>query len=297
MKISVVSVCLGLLCCLIACENEVSTEELNFNIQTNLVLHGGVIDGQIYFSVKKTQSVIDKGLLKPVTKLESFVYCNNIIIDTLTRYEEADSMRGELFAYDFYYKSPAIKPGNVYKLKILVNGFDTISAQASPLDTVPIKFLGIKYLYKRRSINYYQITFSIIDPEMVRNEYSLYCEGYNKYHQTNVGFHVSEDNSSMYCSFDDASIVNGKFQLILMEDITNGRANKVVFELNQSDTLGDLYSSTSNYQQEMSDKSEYYAFEPINVYTNVTNGYGFFAGGSLTTKDSINLEDLFPDVK
>ena len=242
-----------------------------------------------------------------ITNAEIFLYENGLFMEKLiydTLYDR--------YGFWGYYKSKSFIPNanNFYQIKVLVNGFDTIYSQTFLNEPIMIDSIKIKY---KCYINPYDETdttvdFSIpvfiSDNNLVKNYFNL---------ETNFHFKIknpiieTRDNNGIYYSdaihgkdaakaiFTDSLFKNSKTSIIInfskyLNELNN---NKFIFELQTLSKDAYLYFKTTYLYGKTFEKP---LTEPVQIYSNVKNGTGIFAGYSsytdtlVITKEMLNFK-------
>ena len=298
-------VLLLLLYCLVACEEpvELSTEA----IAPKMVVNGTFTPSQPFqISLTKNKDLLTNQPTEFITNarvsilneqgvlLKDLVYTDNALLS--------------------YYSSPSFKPTNgaTYQIEIQAPSFPTISAQDYIPMPVALNALEIDTLLVNTSeanpVYAVALTTTFSDPIGADNYYHLQLFYKSIEGKTNSsGFvqnteeglmplttlEIQKDNPSLLMDFnkngvlfDDASFNGAKTQLKFYASLDKKEAGAY------PKIIGELRTVSKNYYQYYTSITHQLAnqdrpfVEPINVFTNIENGLGIFAGFS-SHRDSI----------
>ncbi len=258
-------------------------------------------DSILKVNLSKSKYILDgESEFEPVKNAKIILYKNNIKIEELI-----DSLNG------FYYGNYILKAGNKYKLEVSAKDFPTSEAESGlPLRTKIIELSGYQsmdeYGWPETAFN---LTFK--DDAETENYYfiSVTERRYTRYNLSEGKDTVIIDDYELNVYSTDPNTFSDDWYLnkgvVLKDDLFNGKEYKLFFKAYRD--FYDSNESTSVYYVKFSTISkEYYMYyisyakhvnaqdeffmEPVQVYTNIENGFGIFAGYS-TDVDSVVLEN------
>lgn len=240
--------------------------------------------------------VLDTSQAKQITDAKIFWYENDQLLDSLY----FDDILNAYTLKEFYFPVE----GANYSIEILKDGYKNISAQNSIPPGVPIQdyklvsFAGLN----NDNLAYSSVSITFNDPEHTENYYEIIVTDVsnekNKYRLwTNEKLIAEEPWYPSVLSFDSKL----PQRLLFNDKQINGTEKQIVFYFTPEQVIDkgklkirysiiDIYlrSVTAEYyryyttllQHKYNQKGDFFygLSEPLNVFTNVENGYGIFAG-------------------
>ncbi len=283
---------------LISCENEVPINDIDLSVEPKIVLYGGATPNNIWFYLYYSHSVISNENFKFLDNVESYVFENGVLQESLIRIIDSSLLDVGYYFFEFKYCDSSIRVDNNYALKIFVPGYGSLYANATIPEYISIKMVEAVYLFKDEYGYHYKITFDVDDPRDEVNYYTLNIETIDVHGHSYVSFNYPGATSQNFYSFSDKILKNNQFSIELIEYSFSGeRVKNTLVRFYQIDSTEYLNGQTSKFQYQMNKNDEFFAFEPVNIYSNVINGYGSFVGISENYRDTFNLKELFPDIK
>jgi len=292
MKIKKILFILLAIACLWACEKVEDIVDFPRH-KSRLVVNGFFhADGRWEFDVSKSLSVIDNAPLAKINNASIQIFENDILIETLTL---------PLIKDGFYHSDTDSKPvfGKNYSIVVSADGFESVSAADKLPTPVPIVSTDFKIIdssfYTSSGSNIYgyinsTVSIKFNDPVGEENfyqlevlyPYTLYNFDSSKYQNRFISFHLNSD---------DLSIEEGLEGNIIFSDlIFDGQTYEISAEFTHYNAPPEftyyiyfkslskscfLYKKTYGlYLNKMNDPFA----EPVQVYNNIENGFGIFAG-------------------
>lgn len=301
-----------------ACEKviEIDIEDAKIKIVANSIIEP---DSIVRVNVTRSRHILDNASIIPLNDAEVKLFENDILVGTLVY-----TSRGN-FEIDYY---PQI--GNEYRIELTHPDFDDVSANTIIPQRVTINDIDTLKTFNEDGYEVYNFYVNFTDPENQENYY--YLSMYNKFMAeiwdenlitydtlyvgpdttivdiTQGGYRYSEIIERLYFDSDDLIFEeyhpggNGR---IFSDEIIDGNSytlkasvnhwsfysdsNNVIIELHTINK--DLYRYLTSYSRHNYSSGDPFA-EPINVFTNISNGIGIF-GGSSVDKDSITISGSF----
>lgn len=218
-----------------------------------------------------------------ITNAEVFLYENNNFIGQLN-YDSLIDYKGWYLLEDFYPQEDMD-----YQLKVVVPEYDTVYAEthipiASRIDTI-----------KQLSLDF-DIIINISKQNNIKSYYTLDCfDNLDFYtivtyssndpifeNRNNIGQFIYDDYYLYYSLFSDSLFINNKYTLNL--DLTPNNTHNY-FRLNTLSSDAYFFYKTSYLQNKFMTNP---LVMPVQVYSNIQNGSGIFAGISYFT-DTLEL--------
>lgn len=263
--------------------------------KSRLVVNGFFhADSRWEFDVSKSLSVIDNAPLAKINNASIQIFENDILIETLTFLFEDGGINDGLYYSD---NKPVF--GKNYSIIVSANGFESVSAADKLPTPVPIVSTDFKiidssfYTNSDGNILWYinsAVSIKFNDPVGEENFYQLevlyYYTIYNfdssTYYNSFNSFHLNSDN---------LSIEEGLEGNIIFSDlIFDGQTYEISAEFTHYNAPPDFtyyiyFKSLSKscffykktYGLYLNRKNDPFA-EPVQVYNNIENGFGIFAG-------------------
>lgn len=284
MKIKKILFIFSAIACLWSCEKVEDIVDFPRH-KSRLVVNGFFhADSRWEFDVSKSLSVIDNAPLAKINNASIQIFENDILIETLTL---------PLIKDGFYHSDTDSKPvfGKNYSIVVSADGFETVSAADKLPTPVPIVSTDFKIIdssfFTGSDSNIYTIINSAVsimfnDPVGEENFYQLEVLGYYTNQNKFISFNLKSD---------DLSIEEGiRGKIIFSDLIFDGQTYEISAEFSHYKVLPDftyhiffkslskscfLYKKT--YGLYLSRKYDPFA-EPVQVYNNIENGFGIFAG-------------------
>lgn len=293
-----VSILLSFISCL---DNvEIKTDEFNPNIVVNTIIcPGDTSVGYLSYS-------------RPST-------ANPQIVDIKEAYFNIFDSIGNSFPFRYSDKNYCFKSnlmplnGQTYQLKVLVEGFDTVSSETTIPYPVKINNIQLKTIYGESNLeDFLQVSTSFKDSFGSKNYYFFKVEM--------RGIHANseyyQDVSFIYnWKIDDPILgIADKFYspriLVFDDDLIDGLDYTIHFDIYASSlSLVESYDSLVVIPKLYSVSPEFYFYceslnkqkeasnspfvEPVKVYNNIKNGFGIFAGISVSTDTAtIAIKDV-----
>jgi Domain of unknown function (DUF4249) len=264
-----------------ACEKEI---EFDGDVKTpKLVLNGMLIaDTTLTVHISNSLSVIDNGNHQNITDAVVVLLQNESIIDTLHH------------TGDGYYKSDVIIMSNtLYKIRAKAPNFKSIEASdivPSPItvDSITRKIINGQY-DEEMHFNIY-----INDKEAEKNYYIIRLYKKYLYFGNNDWQQYGLDCSDPY--IEDVGYGDNYYEDIFLPDnMFNGNQHNLEistywYDADSVDYKIEVYSSSEAYYNYSKSITRYRMAsgnpfsQPVQVYSNINNGFGIFAGGNLYKK-------------
>ncbi len=258
-------------------------------------------DSILKVNLSKSKYILDgESEFESVKNAKIILYKNNIKIEELI-----DSLNG------FYYGNYILKAGSKYKLEVSAKDFPTSKAESDlPLRTKIIELSGYQSMDE---YGWPETAFNLTFKDDAETEHYYFISvterRYTKYNLSEGKDTVIIDDYELNVYSTDPNTFSDDWYLnkgvVLKDDLFNGKEYKLFFKAYRD--FYDSNESTSVYYVKFSTISkEYYLYyisyakhvnaqdeffmEPVQVYTNIENGFGIFAGYS-TDVDSVVLEN------
>ncbi|RKX17702.1 MAG: hypothetical protein DRP35_10490 [Candidatus Zixiibacteriota bacterium] len=283
-----------------ACEK---TEDIvDFPIKDpELVVNAMFTSGENFeFQVSRSLSVLDNADLKNLTDATIYLYEDNILIDTITEQKPNE--------WYFSNKTPVL--GKTYAIKVYHQGYNHLEAE--DMLPAPVSISQLSYIVKDSSTYYddysgesygnctFDLTVNFNDPVSSENYYlfSGYSYSIDNYYgdtlKDNIYFDQKEGGNAFVETYSSEGLIfsdkyfNGKSFSFITEvedwNFTNGKTYFFVL----SSLSHDAYLYKKSLAMYENAHNNFFS-EPVQVYNNIKNGYGIFAGFSSVT-DSIKFE-------
>lgn len=257
-------------------------------------------DNSFEFQVSRSLSVLDNANLENLSESTIYLFENGNIIDTITQQNI-----NKWYVSDRY---PIL--GKTYSIQVYHQGYNHLEAE--DIVPLPVPINQLSYVVKDSSTYYddysgesygnctFDLTINFNDPATSENYYLL--SGYSYFVDNysgdtikeNIYFDQKEGENAFVETYSSEGLIfsdkyfNGKtFSFSVEVEDWNFTSGKIYFfVLNSLSHDAFLYKkSLAMYENA---HNNFFA-EPVQVYNNIKNGYGIFAGFSYTT-DSIKLE-------
>jgi len=232
-----------------------------------------------------------------INNAELLLYSNGVFIEKLQN-------KGK----GLYLSSNKAQKGSMYTIKASIEGYQTIQASDSLPQMVPISDL---YLKKKAIVNIYggenpQVTFSIHDSLGIKNFYEIdlfeiYMTTYYRLDKTYLDTPMYKNSAIEHWLIDDPALSNefiaGRNTTISFSDIVfDGKVYSLKLPLYNDGSIKYylLYNVCSEKYYRYKSTIDKHVFNqggflyselmivdggnPVEMYTNVENGYGIFAG-------------------
>ena len=255
-------------------------------------------------SIISTDSLVKVNVSKSLNILDdqNAIFLNDAVVNL---YEDGNFIEQLPLDSNGTYKSKNFYPlvNKKYKIEVSCNGLTSVSAENKIPQKVPI--ISIDTVSVQTDINNaIEFTMKFTDPVNDTNYYFL--EAKTRYNEYNYFTGELENSymSNLYIYTVDNIVdvdVNQNGGIVFTDNLINGQTyslkfnidkynfyndtNKVYFYLNSVSKDFYLYIKSYSLNQENMDNP---FAEPVQVYENIKNGYGIFAGFS-SYKDSINV--------
>lgn len=258
---------------------------------------------QLTVNISKSLHILDNMETKFLDDAEVNIFENNAFKETMTNIGGGNFISktftpSKEYTYKIYAKYGDLK--QAYSENTIPNPIKIISVDTS---TVYVTNNGINQSGGGGSYPQYQLKIKFKDTENIRNYYSLKIYLKNQYYYyKNTSETKYLDYSTIYFTSNDLAIetFNNGESALFSDDFLNGKEysllinidkynfpftdNHVLIELNSVSKEYYLYNkSYSLYQKVKGDPFS----EPVQVYNNIVNGYGIFAGYS---SDTLGIE-------
>jgi len=257
-------------------------------------------DNNFKFQISHSLSVLDNAELKNLPDAIIYLYEDGMIIDTITQ-QNMD---------EWYYSTKQPVLGKNYAIKVYHQGYNSVESE--DFLPTPVSINSLSYTIKDSSTYYdeymdayygdctFSLTVNFDDPAENNNYYlfSGYFYSIDEYYGdtiiNNIYFNEKEGENAFVETYSSEGLIfsdkyfNGKSFSFSVEvddyDFTNGKA--YIFVLNSLSRNAYLYKkSLAIYENSHNN----FFSEPVQVYNNIKNGYGIFAGYSFTI-DSLKFE-------
>jgi len=281
---------------LFSCENNVPLEELDFSFDKKVYINAYAKDSVIGYYLYFTQSVLDDALKKPIINHKCRIFKNGILTDLVVTADSFGLARQDPFlSFEVY--SSLISEGNTYTLEIEVPEYETVYAQTTIPEKVNFERVSITYEYSDFNNNYYTLIYKLNDNPDENNFYYLSLFFSPNFFLEPYLSSEKEDHEERII-FTDKSLNRNYLTLHLVEPkISKEYDLEFYVGIGQIDSVFYLHNITSEYQNKMNESPEYYSFEPINIYSNVVNGLGYFRSYGLFNYDTIRPTDLIINIE
>ncbi len=256
-------------------------------------------DNIFKFQVSHSLSVLDNAELENLSDATIYLYEDGIIIDTITQQYMDES----------YYSTKTPILGRKYAIKVYHQGYHYVESE--DFIPTPVSINSLSYIIKDSStfydeytnehIGYCIFSLSVDFDDPTENNYYLFSGYYNSvdnyYGDTiinNIYFKEKEGENAFVETYSSEGIIfsdkyfNGKsFSFsVEIEDNDFDSGKTYIFVLNTLSRNAYLYKkSLAMYEN----AHNIFFSEPVQVYNNISNGYGIFAGYSFTI-DSLKFE-------
>jgi hypothetical protein len=285
---------------IVACEQVIDIE-MPTHVPKLVVNSINGTDSLFYFNITQSRGITEPvEQFKPVLNATIKIYEDGSLLEEITETTLANDFGG-------YYKSSLAKSvaGKNYKIEVSAPGFN----QVASFDQVPSKIiiesveLDTKNKVERDHSTYYPLYITFSDPPAVRNYYMAHGFVTIRY-SFGEGNHMQEDHFWVQLESDDPLIQNenpndfyyhsdllftdfgfdGKQEtrLKLLADVgyldyifKNNQVHFAEFQLSLLNTTEAFYRYVRSKNLQEGAKGNPFA-EPVQVYNNITNGYGIF---------------------
>lgn len=250
---------------------------------------------QLTINISKSLHILDNIESKLLNDAEVIVYENNIYKEQLTNTSNGNYIASFIPSKDKIYRVNVSYPDlkDAYSENIIPNPINIIS-----VDTLTVYSSNNNGINGEGngSTNQYQLKIKFKDPDQIKNYYSfkIYLKNQINYfknilnndyyplyfYSNDIVIESWQNNETAYFSDD---FINGKeYELIINLDKYNfpNTDNEVIVELNSVSKDYFLYCKSYNLYQSVNGNP---FSEPVQVYNNIENGYGIFAGYSSDT--------------
>ena len=283
-----------------ACEK---TEDIvDFPVKDpELVVNSMFTPGENFeFQVSRSLSVLDNADLGNLSGATIYLYEDGNLIDTIT----------EQNSNEWYFSDKTPVLGKTYAIKVYHQGYNYLEAE--DVVPAPVSIGQLSYIVKDSSTYYddysgesygnctFDLTVNFNDPESSENYYlfSGYSYSIDDYYGDTLKDNISFDEKEGEDAFVEVYSSEG---LIFSDKYFNGKSFSFTVEVEDWNfSTGKIYFFVLNslsrdaylYKKSLAmyeDAHNNFFSEPVQVYNNIENGYGIFAGFSSTT-DSIKFE-------
>ncbi len=266
---------------LVSCEKEIP---LDAEVKDpKLVVNCGFESGEIWdVHVSQSLSVVDNGSLTNVEGATVNIMDNNgAIIETLS-----DDGNG-------YYSSTGVVgvAGTNYKISVSKSGFTNVESN-DQVPTVPVLAYKDTTSSTYLGEDVFEITFDINDPAGHENHYLMQMTGWNTddfgtVNEYEIWFNVNApefDNTSpeeyrQIAFLKDPAFDGSTYEVTLRASGWVSTDNFDSLAVNVSSCTQAAYNYAWSYSQYQMASGDFFS-QPVQVYSNVTNGFGIFAGYS-----------------
>ncbi len=291
---------------IIGCEENIPLSDLDLSVKSKLILNGGISEGQLYFGIARSQSVEDKDDLYSYPSAEVSLIKDGIPLKSKDInvtpiysyvYNETGGWDSAIISYEYSVIDSGITAGDSYLLKAKVPDFDTLYAPCYIPAMTTFEIVSFDFMYQTLTANRYTVILKINDDPQQDNFYQIEVSGnagkysFNPVQLWYPGARYDEQNIYV---FKDKNLSKNEITIELIEPFENGRIDQAYIELYQIDSASYYYDLTKQAQEDMYNTNNFYAFEPINIYSNVINGHGYIESRSPIFKDSVNLIEVYP---
>ena len=243
-------------------------------------------NNKIELSLFQSLFILDNSDSKPINNALVIISENNINWDTLINTTDGN-----------YFTTNTIPTqGKSYYIKAWVGGIEANSFTKIP-QKVPVIIKGTDTFHFDNQ-DWFQIKIGINDPVQDSNFYMLKIEQFENYYFSTkqyIPLDISSQDPSFqsywknYLVFDD-QLFNGNDRTFLI-DISKGmegeRLDSVSYKVSLLSIPRELYLYAKSSQAQSNIGNSPFS-EPVMVFNNIVNGYGIFAGASLS-QDSIKV--------
>ena len=268
----------------VSCEKiiDINIPEKDKKIVINSIIS---TDSLIKVNVSKSLNILDNQNAIFLNDATVKLYEDNVFIEQLTNITNGN------------YKSQTFYPqvGKNYKIEVSSNGLKTITAENKIPNKVTIN--KIDTITKNvEGYNTFEFTINFTDPVNEENYYFLEAKSFVPLGYDNYGNIIDYDIQNLYI-FSDDKIVDSEIDynggIIFNDKLINGQTyplkinidkynfyndtNMVYIYLNS--VSKDFYLYVKSYSMNVNNRNDPFA-EPVQVYENINNGYGIFAGYS-----------------
>lgn len=255
---------------------------------------------------------------KHIFDTTSTFHLDNVVVDLYENKTFIETLENKgSFIYGLKFESPSgykCSEKNKYTINVSADGFETVFAENTIPEPVQILMVDTSTVIAELPDWYFghlgtynhpvpllECRIRFIDPPDVQNYYVLKVEGlyYVSYDQivefytdkpVCFGFECLNINRVVY--FSDKLIDGEDYELVIFLEKIKLRRGKIHFKLYSLSREYYLFSKSLN----MKPKRYNYPFtEPVQVYSNIQNGVGIFAGASVSVDSSIVFP--LPDIK
>ncbi|MCH8316906.1 MAG: DUF4249 domain-containing protein [Bacteroidetes bacterium] len=295
MKIKKILFIFSAIACLWSCEKVEDIVDFPRH-KSRLVVNGFFhADSRWEFDVSKSLSVIDNAPLAKINNASIQIFENDILIETLTFLFKDGTHDG------FYYSDNKPVFGKNYSIVVSADGFETVSAADKLPTPVPIVSTDLKIIdssfFMSNDSNIYgyinsAVSIKFNDPAGEENfyqlevlyHYKIYNSDSSSYQPRFISFHLKSD---------DLSIEEGLGGNIIFSDlIFDGQTYEISAEFTHTHYNAPPEFTYYIYLKSLSKscflyKKTYGLYlnrmnnpfaEPVQVYNNIENGFGIFAG-------------------
>ncbi len=287
---------LSIIIILFSCEKiiDIEIDEKDKKIVVNGILS---TDSVVKVNISKSLNILDR---------QDVLYLNNA---TVKLYENGSFIEQLNYTENGNYKTSIFKPilGNTYKVEVESSGLTSVNAENKIPNHIAINSIDTLTIEQQEDDMYgygkqLECNVNFTDPANEKNYYYLFAKAYSPTDYDNFGNPTSYAYQTIYFNSNDNIIesrINWGEGIVFSDNLIDGETyslklliskydfyedtNKVFFYLNS--VSKDFYLYAKSYEQHMNAKGNPFV-EPVQVYENITNGYGIFAGYS-SYKDSI----------
>lgn len=298
---------LSLLLILGACELIIDIETPPFN--KSLVINSIVnTDSTISAVISRDRYVLDNSIgnfgVEHIEDANVFLFENEIPIGQLTFQEEDDEFN---FVNGYFKIDHVAFPGSTYRLDVSAPGFKNATVSTIiPDRTAGLRNLAIEEVPDEFGFTSYKIT-GILEDQVGEDFYEIqFFESWNNPIFNDQGEIIGTENvfSTMYVETDDLLFEDHLWDLLIFsDDLFEGRSYEIMVDtwVNDFSRYEDEFDIDPDHKifiQVKSISEDYFNFfntvalqnwtsgdpfsEPVQVFSNVENGFGIFAGYQTT---------------
>lgn len=252
---------------------------------------------QLGIEVSSTTHIFDTSEYKPVTDATVLLFKNGEFVDTL---KYVDTVRARPGSYPVDYppfKGPL--PGDTYSIEVSAPGYEKVYAKTTIPEKVEILDASITPvgLIDDMGRIWSEVTITFADPPEIENYYEIVVSGATSLYQVYYSLFTHESvitGESYYPSpmqphlknpthllFNDRSF-NGEIKtLSFYYSDPGGLSDYYIISIQLRNITAEYYYHKTTLLQSLNNQEEdvlYGMREPLNIFTNIENGHGIFAG-------------------
>ena len=250
---------------------------------------------QLGIEISGTTHIFDTSEYKPVTDATVLLFKNGEFVDTINY---VDTLQNRPYPVDYAPFSGPL-PGDTYSIEVSAPGYEKVYAKTTIPEKVEILDASITPVGLIDDMGgiWSEVTITFADPPQIENYYEIVVSGASNLYQVYYYLFTHESvitGESYYPSpmqphlkhprhllFNDHSF-NGEIKtLSFYYSDPGGIGTYYIISIQLRNITAEYYYHKTTLLQSLNNQEEdvlYGMREPLNVFTNIENGHGIFAG-------------------